>query len=1392
MTKAKRNAQTKPVPVTGSVSNSTERKKPFSKRMGREKIKEQLLDRDPTREYQSTRFSYYGELFVQNLPQWRLWTGRMMLTSDPLVNFSLNVRNAALGAAEVAVTSPNPRIQQWVQEQWDYLWNEHRNKLVSAKKWGFAPLQIEWKRGKDGLIRIGGVKDFAPEDCRGLESHGKLVGHRVKGHPIYFPQACWLTFGAEFGSPYGHGTLRRSYPAWYEKWMDHGAKRLMQLRMIKDSYIGDIFWYPPNLLVELPDGTKMSWRDLMREMGENRLSGGAITMPMLYDNNGKELTKYTPPQDTGSASQIFEWNDSCDEGILRGADVPVEVVKASDTGSGYSGRSIPFLVVLSVCTQELVEIIQCVNEQVLLPGAWLNFGGDPEYKITPTSLVESFSNDTSGSAMGGSTLGQPAGGVPGPQQVPTQQAQGQQYSELEGAADPHVSKHFHPGHEEHFLKSLNHHERKTLANYKGDNPYAHGAGIAYNYLRRSGKDLREHTEAHQHIHSAFSKAPRIKHDTVLYRGVSEPGHATEHHKHPISTSVHHHIADDFSTMTGGSGHMMHIHVKAGHPAIPTSHFHGHTSIADEGEVLLHPHTTLKRMPKAPWHGPHESHWEASMPEGHKDATQHDEEQAVDLLNFHGLNIGIECKAGSSRKPGYEPLAHDYGSIRRTEGKDGDQIDVFIGPFKDDSEVVFVYDQPRADGETFDEHKVMIGFINQKDAELALRANYPAGWIIGNCTPMTVDQFKAWLGRGDTAKPVEDQVSAYEEQSHPKAPPGGVTLHGKFYKGGVFIPKEVLAKLSDEDKAKLHPKQHKASDALEHVSHLGGSTGADLMKDGSGNHWVQKKGASEGHAKNEHEANQLYKAMGVPIPASHFKDGKLITEHIEGTPLNQLSGEERELANQKLRKHFVADALLGNWDVIGMAHDNIIVAHNGVPHRVDNGGALHYRAKGALKGDGWNTSLTELDTMRTMGQAGKVFGSVTEEDIKEQGSKILKLAEAGAFDNADAIFKGRLETLKKRINATPTTPATASGKMVDNYDYGTIKSGYESLVAHIGPNLLSKIQARKIAIANVGGDTSKLIIGTTIPAATVDKLKALYPTKQVVIKSSAGYINKTKSKFGLASTKELWSTPLTTFEKGLAAEAAKAGKIPEALNKQIQSLPTAEKPKEQTNKPMKGFEAPHFERPAVTTDGHINYKMEEGNYKAIAPVLKTWENQYKAQHEHKGVAGPVEHFKSSGVAIRKAEAKSQGGYEVGGGPKPDDKQAAAMKEWTDKAPKYHGVVYRGVRHISPGTEAYAAITTVGGIVHFSASAHTSRHPTTPFSFGASKMMMRIATKSGVDVRGIGNYDSEKEVIVPAGTQFKVVGVHHNVKVKNGHGDTHGVSTVFVDLEEVEPHQYAFSE
>jgi len=372
--------------------------------VGRENLKSALVTEDPTQGYRANRF-YDSSLLVNQLPLYTLFTGRMMVDSDPIVEFALNVRNAALMVAEVEIKAKNGRVQQWLDAQWNTIWELNRRQIVATKKWGFAGIQPTYKiNPTTKLLDIDGLKDFAPEDVRALEANGKQVGFRVKNQKLFGPRSLWLTFNTEYGSPYGRGSLRRMYPPWYEKWMDRGAKKLIQQRMIKDAYVGDIFWTPFNLSVELPDGRQIPWRDLARQIAENRMSGGAMVLPMFYDDKGNKLMDYQPPESIAGGTDTFDWKEGLDEDILRGADVPIEVVKASETGSGFSGRSIPFMVLLSVCTGEFVEYVKQVQE-LLRVVAWLNFGGDPEFEMKPKSLVESFAGDAAGSPMGGGAIG---------------------------------------------------------------------------------------------------------------------------------------------------------------------------------------------------------------------------------------------------------------------------------------------------------------------------------------------------------------------------------------------------------------------------------------------------------------------------------------------------------------------------------------------------------------------------------------------------------------------------------------------------------------------------------------------------------------------------------------------------------------------------------------------------------------------------------------------------------------------------------------------------------------------------------------------------------------------------------------------------------------------------
>ena len=132
----------------------------------------------------------------------------------------------------------------------------------------------------------------------------------------------------------------------------------------------------------------------------------------------------------------------------------------------------------------------------------------------------------------------------------------------------------------------------------------------------------------------------------------------------------------------------------------------------------------------------------------------------DHIKIAGLDVSIETPQGGIRRgtgpegPWQVEMPAHYGYVKRTTGKDGDQVDVYVGP-QPESARAFVVDQYSPATGKFDEHKVMLGFPDEASAVAA----YDAGFSDGSgptrrrsVSDVPVDEFKAWLKDGDTKKP----------------------------------------------------------------------------------------------------------------------------------------------------------------------------------------------------------------------------------------------------------------------------------------------------------------------------------------------------------------------------------------------------------------------------------------------------------------------------------------------------------------------------------------------------------------------------------------------------------------------------------------------------------------
>ena len=133
------------------------------------------------------------------------------------------------------------------------------------------------------------------------------------------------------------------------------------------------------------------------------------------------------------------------------------------------------------------------------------------------------------------------------------------------------------------------------------------------------------------------------------------------------------------------------------------------------------------------------------------------------ISVGGLKILIENPAGSVRSgPGWEQVMNDhYGYFQRTEGSDGDAVDVFVKPQTDESwqGTVYVVDQVDPETREFDEHKVMLGYDTKQEAHDAYLSNYEDGWQgVGAVHAVPFGAFDAWLSHGDTTVPLSPVLS----------------------------------------------------------------------------------------------------------------------------------------------------------------------------------------------------------------------------------------------------------------------------------------------------------------------------------------------------------------------------------------------------------------------------------------------------------------------------------------------------------------------------------------------------------------------------------------------------------------------------------------------------------
>lgn len=578
-----------------------------------------------------------------------------------------------------------------------------------------------------------------------------------------------------------------------------------------------------------------------------------------------------------------------------------------------------------------------------------------------------------------------------------------------------------------------------------------------------------------------------------------------------------------------------------------------------------------------------------------------------------------------------------------------------------------------------------------------------------------------------------------------------------------------------EKGMPNPKEVKVLKAL------GGSTGAKLVEDPNGTKWVMKSasGSSAGaRLQNEIEADELYRQLNIAVPESGLVDensgGTLqytkFGKFMEGSQTLEdwragKTKEQIDAMHKEIGKGFVADALLSNWDVVGLTSDNILI-HEGKPYRADNGGALKYRAQGTPKFSAFTDDVGELDTLRDPAinpSASKVFSHLTDHEIHEQMKSVVSQRKAvlAATLNPETKEKlsKRFDDLEARIEDYQVQFGLGPGTINPDLQGGK-KSG--------GDKPPDKPPSQTAPPPKpTGGAGGKLTSGSGIASHVQEKMGNSFSKLQYQKMEFLNPEGVKDNTFFAPLPSKAWTPEVKEKMKNTEEELKKI--LPPGTQVKFKDASAPQMKK--AGMPVKKSDGPDTAKELTKggdhagVEDHSKYTSDPNNPpKPI--VIKAGQSptpsQNVALHQLPSKQRSAVQKWSNGMytKIRK---------EINSGNLSDE--AKDLLGALENLPSYEGNVARGIKvhsDTSYGAQQIQAICAagVGGEWKDTAPMSMSRSPAKAHDFSNGGLLLNINSKTGRSIEDISFYKGEKEVIGRPGVRYKITRIVKNAKLKEG--------------------------
>lgn len=420
----------------------------------RSRIEEELTGPEPlTRGY---RPSYSTEIYSDPhaVFLWRVLFDVPSMLRHPAVYQPLDFYKGGVGGAEFKVEASNQEAADWYLDQLERFWTVALGMIQESYAWGWGGYEVMYREEKHRL-HFDKLEDFNPRDVVPLSKEGRYVGVRVKGtgtqdhhgrgrnrdlwgprrtpsaeptRPDVPPKAFWYAHCPAPGQKYfGRTQLWSAWLPW-KRLTDPvgGAEIVTDMAIYRFGVAGPLMRYPTRDTLRPNSNDRDSARDRAMEFVEQAKSGAGVALPSTRDENGNPDWDIEWPDHTISVDPLLNYSSKLEDQISAGIGVPKELMEASDTGSGYSGRAIPMEAFLMRQQRIAEAIVFGFCQQVLDPLLLWNFGRTAWARATVKPLIETKAKQAGGGQQGMPPGAQPpappAGappGAPGPQGPPS-------------------------------------------------------------------------------------------------------------------------------------------------------------------------------------------------------------------------------------------------------------------------------------------------------------------------------------------------------------------------------------------------------------------------------------------------------------------------------------------------------------------------------------------------------------------------------------------------------------------------------------------------------------------------------------------------------------------------------------------------------------------------------------------------------------------------------------------------------------------------------------------------------------------------------------------------------------------------------------------------------------